>query len=173
MSASGLQSKYFVALKESERADMLDETKWLRDWDWKMIETFSQFFDVYDFPPGYTLGLEGEQQPWLGVVCLGAIRVLKKDADGASKEICILGAGKAVGEISLIDGRPRSAELEVETKLRMLVLSKAKFDTLIQIAPEIAIKLVLKISALLSARLRATSGRLVEHLEEQENLLEK
>jgi CRP/FNR family cyclic AMP-dependent transcriptional regulator len=63
-----------------------------------------------------------------------------------------LGPGTYFGEISLIDGRPRSADVVAgDDGLRTLALSKWTFDDLLEKHPEIAVPML----RVLAARLRA------------------
>ena len=64
----------------------------------------------------------------------------------------VLEPGAYFGEISLIDGRPRSADVVAgEGGLRTLALSKWTFEDLLEKHPEIAVPML----RVLAARLRA------------------
>jgi len=53
-----------------------------------------------------------------------------------------LGPGDFWGEMSLVDGGPRSATVEAATEMRLLALNEHEFSMLLQTAPLIAIKLM-------------------------------
>ena len=64
----------------------------------------------------------------------------------------VLGPGRYFGEISLIDGKPRSADVVAEEGgLRTLALSKWAFEDLLEKHPEVAIPML----RVLAGRLRA------------------
>lgn len=61
-----------------------------------------------------------------------------------------LSPGEFVGEMSLLDGGPRSADVEALTDMRLLVIGQRDFWSLLEAAPQIA----RQIMRTLSARLR-------------------
>ena len=80
-------------------------------------------------------------------------------------DIASLAKGAVFGEMSLIDGSPRSASIIANEDAILLVLTKDKFFYLMDHAPRLGLKLVLKIAKSLSLRLRQTSGVLIDYLE--------
>jgi CRP-like cAMP-binding protein len=66
-----------------------------------------------------------------------------------------LGVGDYFGEISMIDGKPRSATVVADGPLRTLVVPHQAFVTLVESEPAIAHELLL----VLCARLRAAEAR--------------
>jgi CRP/FNR family transcriptional regulator, cyclic AMP receptor protein len=81
------------------------------------------------------------------IILEGRARV---DVDGVTHTV--LTPGKYFGEIALIDGRPRSADVIAEEGgLRTLALSKWTFDDLLEKHPEVAVPML----RVLAARLRA------------------
>jgi CRP/FNR family transcriptional regulator, cyclic AMP receptor protein len=75
------------------------------------------------------------------------------DVDGVTHTT--LGPGAYFGELSLIDGRPRSADVVAgDGGLTTLALSKWTFDDLLEKHPEVAIPML----RVLASRLRAIEG---------------
>ena len=72
--------------------------------------------------------------------------------------------GKTFGEMSLVDGEPRSASVLADEKTTLIVLTADDFARLASEIPRLAIKVLLKISKLLSQRLRHTTGVLADHI---------
>lgn len=110
-----------------------------------------------DYAPGEVVIVQGDSVEGfkafapggaeMHVVLLGTARV---DVNGQTH--AVLGAGSYFGEISLIDGRPRSADVVAgEGGLRTLALSKWTFEDLLEKHPEIAVPML----RVLAARLRA------------------
>ena len=54
--------------------------------------------------------------------------------------------GEFFGEMSLIDGEPRSATVKAETELRLLVISRAHFWQLLKDVPELTEKMLVTLS---------------------------
>jgi CRP-like cAMP-binding protein len=78
--------------------------------------------------------------------------------------IYVVGPGKAFGEMALVDGEPRSAELRAAKDSEFMLLSQDNFRTLCCSQPTIGLKMLMQISRSLSQRLRRVSGQLVDYL---------
>jgi putative iron-dependent peroxidase len=84
-------------------------------------------------PDGHLLTRQGEAGDEFFLVMSGMI-VVERDGQGMAR----LGPGDFVGEISLIDGRPRTATATAEGPAHLLVLGHRDFDTLLDEFPTIA-----------------------------------
>jgi len=163
---TGIKGVKRSELPLSEKAEVLDGAKWFSDMEWSQIENLGAYFDLYEIPPGTDLFREGDLEAYLGLIAGGRVKVQKRGDDGVDREVCTLGTGKTFGEMSVIDTHPRSAGIVTVETLTLLVLTKSNFERLNNEAPNLGVLLLLKISKLLSERLRQTTGRLVDHLEE-------
>jgi CRP/FNR family transcriptional regulator, cyclic AMP receptor protein len=59
------------------------------------------------------------------------------------RTIARVGSGETVGEMSLIDGKPRSATVVAETPIEALVLYRTAFRKLLEHVPSLCQKLLL------------------------------
>ena len=75
-------------------------------------------------------------------------------------------SGKAFGEMSLIDGEPRSASAKAAEATTVLTIDKHSFIRLIDEHPRLGVKLIVKLARRISRALRQTNIRLVEFLDE-------
>ena len=66
--------------------------------------------------------------------------------------------GEFFGEISLLDGGPRTATVVTETPMRMLALSRPAFRELIEHEPGVAVGMLKHVAAMLRRLERPTSG---------------
>lgn len=57
-----------------------------------------------------------------------------------------MGQGDFLGEMSLLDGQPRSATVTAETPVRLLVIGQREFYTLLAEVPSVARKLLVELS---------------------------
>ncbi len=64
----------------------------------------------------------------------------------SGKKVATLGANDHFGELALLDRRPRSASVQSETPMDLLVLSQRQFNTLIDSVPTIARKMLAAIA---------------------------
>lgn len=82
----------------------------------------------------------------------GAVRIYLPSAQGADLTLAILGPGDFFGDLSLLDGQPRSAGADAMQDTRALVLERSDFLDLMRSRPDAA----LAIMAVVSRRLRGT-----------------
>jgi len=167
--AIGRTQMMLVASAAEERAEMLRATHHLafpgvRDFSDRELQALANQMQLFHAPMGTVLFEEGAREPWMGIVGGGHIEIRKADRTGTEYLLATLGIGKVLGEMSLVDGVARSARAVVLTDARLLVLTKADFEHLLSTAPGLGVKLLLALARLLSNRLRATSGRLVDSL---------
>lgn len=57
-----------------------------------------------------------------------------------------MGPGDFLGEMSLLDGQPRSATVTAETPVRLLVIGQREFYTLLAEVPSVVRKLLVELS---------------------------
>jgi CRP/FNR family transcriptional regulator, cyclic AMP receptor protein len=107
---------------------------------------------------------EGAREGHLCLIAAGQVTIVKSSSDGEPKRIGTSGVGRTFGEMSLIDGEPRSASVVADESTTFLMLTKESFARMTDEAPRLAVKLLMKIARLTSQRLRHTSGVLVDHL---------
>ena len=108
---------------------------------------------------GEALCRAGEPADRLWLLTRGSVSVRIAGAHGA-RRIAGLGPGTAVGEMGLLDRRPRSADVVADEEVEALVLSDAHFDALLRDEPHLGQSLLATIARLTAQRLRATSDEL-------------
>jgi len=82
----------------------------------------------------------------------GLLKVTMVSRSGSERILAFLGPGAIVGELSMIDGRPRSASVVAVREAALSFLSRAAFDVFARKHPEVYKTLI----ALLASRLRET-----------------
>jgi CRP/FNR family cyclic AMP-dependent transcriptional regulator len=105
---------------------------------------------------GEWLFRQGDPGDYLLIVLAGELRVRVSGADGREQILRRLGPGDVVGEIAVLDGRPRSADLIAVTRARLLVVERRTVLEEIARNPKFALALM----HLLCGRLRTTSAAL-------------
>jgi sulfate permease, SulP family len=91
----------------------------------------------------------------------GLVRItlpLKTDPDG--HHLATFGRGDFFGEMSFLDGEPRSADATAKTDTDLFVLSRKRFDTLLNEHVRLTINLMEGLSRTLALRLRRTDKEL-------------
>jgi CRP/FNR family cyclic AMP-dependent transcriptional regulator len=104
-----------------------------------------------DFPTDHVIARQGEIGTGLFVVIEGAVRVVR---DG--QELARLGAGDFFGEMSVIDGLPRVAQVVTVEPTRCLALASWEFERLVIDHPTIGLAILRGLSARLRAKTEHT-----------------
>jgi CRP/FNR family transcriptional regulator, cyclic AMP receptor protein len=112
-----------------------------------------------EFPQGAVLFREGEPGREMYVVQHGRITISKQVGE-VEKILASLGAGEFVGEMSILNNKPRSANAPCAEASKLLVIDAKTFEAMIRGNAEIAIRMIKKLS-----------DRLAEANEQIENLL--
>jgi CRP-like cAMP-binding protein len=100
-----------------------------------------------DFPADHVIARQGEIGTGFFVIVDGAVRVVR---DG--KEIARLRAGDFFGEMSVIDGLPRVAQVTTTEPTRCLALASWEFERLVLDHPTIGLAILRGLSARLRER---------------------
>jgi CRP-like cAMP-binding protein len=112
-----------------------------------------------EFPQGAVLFREGEPGREMYVVQSGRITISKQVGD-VEKILASLGPGEFVGEMSILNNKPRTATATCAEASKLLVIDAKTFEAMIRGNAEIAIRMIKKLS-----------DRLAEADEQIENLL--
>lgn len=147
------------AEKYAKYAQILEKTKWASDFSWQHIKTICRYIDPVMAKPGAVVFKEGDQEKSLGIIVKGAIDIIK---DG--KKVTTLTSSQTFGEMALIDGEPRSATGVAREDTVIFFIREAHLISLTEADPQLGVKLLWKISKLISQRLRFTTGRLVDYM---------
>jgi CRP-like cAMP-binding protein len=112
-----------------------------------------------EFPQGTVLFRDGEPGKEMYVVQQGKVHVSKRVGD-VEKILATLGPGEFLGEMSILNNKPRSATATCATACKLLVIDAKTFEAMIRGNAEIAIRMIKKLA-----------DRLAETNEQVENLL--
>jgi len=129
--------------------------------DGERVSLAAQLEEV-QVPEGQVLFNYGEPGDCLYVIRSGKAEVFFKDDTGTRIVLEVAGSGDVVGELSLLDGGPRTASVVVTEKLDALRLDRTDLDQFLRTHPAAAIDLMssmgrrLRVSA---ERLRHTASR--------------
>lgn len=146
-------------------AAMLEKAQMFKDLDWSQIEALSGYVELYRAAPGGVLFREGDRGDFMCIVLQGKLEVHKENNQHVDKIVSTVYAGRSLGEMTIVDGEPRSATAIAIEPSMLAVLTQENFLLIMREKPALSAKLLLKIAQLLSQRLRLTSGILVDYLE--------
>jgi CRP-like cAMP-binding protein len=105
---------------------------------------------VVNLAPHQTLFLAGDPGDGCYLVEEGLLKVNVVSPAGGERILAILGPGALVGDLSMIDGKPRSASVSAVRESKLRFVSRAAFDEFARKQPEV----YRYITAMLARRLR-------------------
>lgn len=146
-------------------ATMLENAHMLKDLDWAQIESLAGYIQLYRATPGTVLFREGDRGDFMCIVLEGKLEIHKEDNQRVDKTVSTVLPGRSLGEMTIVDGEPRSATAVAVLTSTLAVLTQENFKRIMVEKPALSAKLLLEIARLLSQRLRLTSGILVDYLE--------
>lgn len=109
---------------------------------------------VVRFEPGALLCARGEKGDCAFVIEEGEAAVRAVDEAGKPVVIARVGPGEVVGELSLVDGHPRSADVVATSALRGYRIDRAELDAMRRAMHPAAFKILRRIAITVSDRLR-------------------
>ena len=86
---------------------------------------------------GATIARLGETGDRMFIIVSGAVRVLRHDSLLARR-----GVGEVVGELSIVADIPRVASLVADGQVRMLVIGRREFESILRDRPQVAFAII-------------------------------
>jgi len=140
----------FRRMGQDEKMERLQRVPLLEECTNRQLREIARIAEVQELAAGSVLTRVGEPGEDFFLIVDGAARV---EVPGGKTGR--LAPGEFFGEMSLLDGGPRSAAVTAETPIRVLVIKRRHFATLLREAPA----LTLKICATLARRVRDLEKR--------------
>ena len=103
--------------------------------------------DLQEVRAGETVFREGQTGDELLCVVDGRLDTLVNDIAGQEIVLDEIGAGETVGELSMLDGRPRSASLRCTEDARLLVLGREELLRVLPRSPHMALDMMAQMAA--------------------------
>ena len=114
---------------------------------------------IVELPAGELVFREGDLGTEMYIVHEGQVEILKQMQDGERK-LALLEKGDFFGEMSILEDLPRAASAKAVTAVKLLLINGTTFDQMLRTNPEIAVRMMRK----LSRRLRETDRLLRDAL---------
>ncbi len=122
----------------AQTADFLGTVSLLSALDRMEMLRFAELTRERSYPRGSVILFEDDPGDSLFVVREGRVKVVLIGEDGREVILAILGPGDHFGELSLIDGAPRSAHVIAMDDARLIVLRREDFKRRIDESPALA-----------------------------------
>jgi CRP/FNR family transcriptional regulator, cyclic AMP receptor protein len=141
--------------------DIIDDVAVFHYLDKGEVEELVPYLEYRKYQEGEVLFEEGEPGEFICFISSGKMEI-KKETDFKGKQVilALLSKGSFVGELSIIDGKPRSATVVSLEPSETLILHGDKFEELVNEHPRIGVKILRGIARILSLRLRKSGDRL-------------
>ena len=94
-----------------------------------------------DFAPGTVLFEEGQPGDYMYVVQSGDVEIRRKVGE-TERVLAVLKPGDFLGEMAILNARPRSATAVVRVPSRLLVIEGRTFEAMLRARPEIALRII-------------------------------
>jgi CRP-like cAMP-binding protein len=114
---------------------------------------------LVELPAGEFVFREGDLGTEMYIVHEGRIEILKRVQDG-DRLLALLEKGDFFGEMSILEDLPRAASARAASDVKLLLINGTTFDQMLRTNPEIAVRMMRK----LSRRLRETDRLLRDAL---------
>jgi CRP-like cAMP-binding protein len=119
----------------------------------RQLRAIARIAEVQEVPAGTVLARTGEPGDRFFVIVDGAARVEVSPQNQGR-----MGPGSFFGEISLLDGEPRSATVVADTAMRLLVIPRRDFVTLLREVPSLTERMLITLCQRLRSAERAMNG---------------
>ncbi len=125
------------------------------------LDRLAEYAENRHFPVGHLIVREGSSEiEHLGlyVIISGQVDIVRRTGEGTQLRLAVLGPGDCFGELSVIDGQPRSASATALEDVECLTLTAIDFREFLESSPKIAhnlLKVIVK-------RLRTTDAMIVD-----------
>jgi CRP-like cAMP-binding protein len=149
-----------------QRSDLIYKTEWSQVLTWGDTLRFAEYVDAFEARAGMEIFRQDQLGHYLCLLVEGRVGIVKEDSSGQRKTLATIGPGKTFGEMSLVDGEPRSAFAIALDDSKVLALTEENFRRLIDQHPRLGAVVLMKLGKLMSQRLRRTSVLLVDFLGE-------
>ena len=119
----------------------------------RQLRAIARIAEVQEVPEGAVLARTGEPGDRFFVIVDGSARVEVSPHNQAR-----MGPGSFFGEISLLDGEPRSATVIADTAMRLLVIPRRDFVTLLREVPSLTERMLITLCQRLRHAEKALNG---------------
>jgi CRP-like cAMP-binding protein len=131
------------------------------------VRLLSHFMEVFRAAEGIEVIHEGDGGDFMLILVEGRVEVRKQDRWNTQQLIAVVEPGRVLGEMSMIDGEPRFATCVAVQPTLVAVLDRESLARIIVEQPLLGAKILMELVLMLSQRLRVTSDRLMQLLDEQ------
>jgi acetaldehyde dehydrogenase / alcohol dehydrogenase len=136
--------------------DLLEESE---------LSILNGYFHTVKFPKAACIMREGDPGEGCYFIDEGEVRAEIRNTETDSDSVlAYVDAGTFIGEVSLLDGKPRSASVFAQTEVTARWFSREDFDELCEKHPKIGFVILRNLGQDLSAKLRRETNKVAEYI---------
>jgi CRP/FNR family cyclic AMP-dependent transcriptional regulator len=132
----------------------------MASFDDEQLEELAEQSLVVSLSRGELLFEEGTPSAYFYVVRAGRIRIARRSADGTELGLSVVETGGTIGDLSVMDGLPRSATAESIDDAEVIAVPAARIRALLQSSPEALMSVVEELASIVR-RLTGSQSDLV------------
>lgn len=129
-------------MKHQEIVDALKAVSLFASLSQRFLNGIAKACIERSFEPDSVIVKQGNPGVGLFVIVEGKVKVVKLSDSGERLELATHGAGEVIGEMSVLDGANRSADVVAVEQTRCLVLSAWDFKSFMESHPEVALDIL-------------------------------
>ena len=134
---------------------LLEQVDFFRGLDERILKQLAEAVIERQYAPDEIIVRQGEMGLGLYVILKGKVKV-EEDNNGTLTKVAELGTEQFFAEMSIVDNKPRSANVTTMEETECLLLTRDSFVSLMQKYPELPIR----VARLLAERLRIANEKL-------------
>ena len=139
--------------------EIIEHIKLFEDFTQDEVKVLCHYMTCYAAPRDFTLLEEGAEGDFLLLILSGSVRMNKLIFRHGVKMIAEAGVGDTLGEMSLVDGRPRFASCFANVPTDFAVLTREGLNQILIHHPRLGNKFLLVLLQLMTERLREACDR--------------
>jgi CRP-like cAMP-binding protein/rhodanese-related sulfurtransferase len=123
---------------EEENLSALHDSRVLEKVRKEKLLELAKHAEARSVPAHTMIFREGDPADSFYIIHSGMVRVFLRDKEGVETDLSILGPGESFGEVALLTGKPRSANVLALEETRLTVLPKEEFEHILKDFPDIS-----------------------------------
>ena len=142
--------------------EIVDKIKVLENFTIDEINELCKHMTCYGAPTDVKILCEGDLGEYMVILLTGKVAVMKRTDSGDDVQLSVAVPGTSLGEMSLIDGKPRFANCVTLMPSDFAVLDRHNLNAILTHTPRLGNKLLLELLQITTERLRETTCHYIQ-----------
>ena len=160
----GLFSNVTLTKQDEEIAEVLKNIDMFSELTPLERTRIAKYFRQEEYEPGAKIVKEGDPGDGMFVIKKGAVKITKQLTKKEEKTLTNFVDGSCFGEMSLLDGSPRSASVYAISKVVMYELYRVSLMEMLDKESRIGVKILYNLAKILAERIRESGDKIKDIL---------